>query len=74
VYVEALPQLTNNSAFSPMHVYSPADLKELVQFGRLRGVVVFPEIDLPEHSTSIYSSFPAFGCAIPNPPNPSYRA
>lgn len=43
-YVPELPIITNTSAFSPLHVYHPADLAELVAYGRARGVVVWPEV------------------------------
>lgn len=46
-FVPALPNITNTSAFSPLHVYYPDDLRDLVAFGRARGVIVYPEIDFP---------------------------
>ena len=61
-YVPALPNITNTSAFSPLHIYYPADLAELVAFGRARGVIVYPEIDFPSHSEGLLQSLPEMGC------------
>jgi len=65
-YVEDLPVVSNTSAFSPLHVYYAADLSELVEFGRMRGVMVYPEIDFPSHSQGILASIPEMGCSLPN--------
>ena len=66
-----LPQASNTSAFSPLHVYYPGDLKELVAFGRARGIIVYPEVDFPSHSQVLLASVPELGCLSPGP-NP-YR-
>jgi len=70
-YVEDAPAVTNNSAFSPLHVYYPSDLTDLVAFGRARGIIVWPEVDFPGHSSILLETFPEMGCLLP-PPN-SYR-
>ena len=70
-FVPLLPNISNTSAFSPLHVYYPDDLKELVAFGRLRGIVVYPEVDFPSHSQGLLQSIPEMGC-LTNGPNP-YR-
>ena len=49
-YVPGLPAISNTSAYSPLHVYYPSDLAELVAWGRDRGIVVYPEVDFPFHS------------------------
>lgn len=66
-YVPELPIITNTSAFSPLHVYQPDDLRELVVYGRLRGVVVWPEVDFPSHSQGLLDSLPEMGCLTPGP-------
>ncbi|MHC4376685.1 MAG: family 20 glycosylhydrolase, partial [Planctomycetota bacterium] len=43
-------QLTGNRA------YTPAELRELVEYARVRGVVLIPEIDLPGHSGKLLQS------------------
>lgn len=50
-YVPALPVVSNTSAYTPLHVYYPSDLAELVAWGRDRGVVVYPEVDFPFHAS-----------------------
>ena len=70
-YVPARPEISNTSAFSPLHVYYPDDLRELVAYGRLRGIVVYPEVDFPSHSQGLLQSIPEMGCLLP-PPN-AYR-
>jgi len=48
-YSRRVPQLTLHGAYSPRKVYSPEDVKEIVEFARLRGVRVLPEFDAPAH-------------------------
>ena len=73
-YVPLLPNITNVSAFSPLHVYYPDDLRELVAFGRARGVIVYPEIDFPSHSEGLLQSMPEMGClSAPDKNNNTYR-
>ncbi|CAH2107988.1 unnamed protein product [Euphydryas editha] len=43
------PQLTTYGAYSPAKVYSPRAIREVVRFGRERGVRVLPEFDAPAH-------------------------
>ena len=65
VYIEALPQLTNASAYTALHVYMPDELRALVQYGRERGVLIFPEVDTPAHSSGIRAAIPDWGCRVP---------
>ncbi|KAF9183365.1 hypothetical protein BGZ51_004067 [Haplosporangium sp. Z 767] len=51
VEIKKYPQMTKD-AFSPREVYSQRDIVELVNYGRERGVRVYPEIDMPGHSSS----------------------
>jgi hexosaminidase len=39
-------------AYSPVAVYSAADVRHVVQYGYFRGVRVVPEIDMPAHANS----------------------
>lgn len=48
-YSRRVPQLTLHGAYSPRKVYSPEDIREIVEFARLRGVRVLPEFDAPAH-------------------------
>ncbi|KAF9113746.1 hypothetical protein BGX27_000851 [Mortierella sp. AM989] len=51
VEIKKHPQMTND-AFSPREIYTQADIRSLIKYGRERGVRVYPEIDMPGHSTS----------------------
>jgi len=48
-YSRRVPQLTLHGAYSPRQVYTPEDVREIVEFARLRGVRVLPEFDAPAH-------------------------
>lgn len=50
-YIPGLPIVSNTSAYSPLHVYYPSDLSELVEWGRDRGIIVYPEVDFPFHAS-----------------------
>lgn len=65
LYIPARPEITNVSAFSPLHVFYPEDVRDVVQYGRERGVVVFPEVDLPAHGSILTNVYPGMGCWMP---------
>lgn len=51
------PNLTK-SAYSPRHVYSRKDVQEIIEYARLRGIRVIPEIDTPGHTQALGKIFP----------------
>lgn len=48
-YSRRVPQLALYGAYSPKKVYSPDDIREIVDYAKLRGVRVLPEFDAPAH-------------------------
>ena len=49
--LESAPQLSQG-AWTAEERYSTADVKRIVEFARLRGIRVVPELDLPTHTAS----------------------
>jgi len=47
--VPSLPEMTHYGAYSPEKVYRPEEIKALVEYGRVRGVRLLPELDAPAH-------------------------
>ncbi|CAH1108307.1 unnamed protein product [Psylliodes chrysocephalus] len=43
------PQLSKIGAYSPSKVYSNDDIKDIVEYAKVRGVKVIPEFDAPAH-------------------------
>ena len=52
-----LSNLAKKGSFSPEKMYTKSDLLELVAYGRVRGVDVVPEIDMPAHTLSWGNAF-----------------
>lgn len=48
--IPSVPQLTRYGAYSPHKIYSPNDVRHIVDFAKLRGVRVIIEIDAPSHA------------------------
>ncbi|XP_067665760.1 beta-hexosaminidase subunit beta-like isoform X2 [Haliotis asinina] len=62
----AFPEMSNKGAYNPVtHVYTRADIREITNYARLRGIRVMPEFDSPGHSES-------WGKAITNLLTPCY--
>lgn len=42
--------------------YTQDDVREIVAYAAMRGIMVIPEIDLPGHSRALTAAYPEFGC------------
>eukprot|EP00164_Ancoracysta_twista_P006323 GFYU01008786.1.p1 GENE.GFYU01008786.1~~GFYU01008786.1.p1 ORF type:complete len:600 (+),score=201.97 GFYU01008786.1:95-1894(+) len=58
LHLDSLPDLARLGAYSPDEIYSKADIKNIVEYARLRGVRVIPEIDAPGHTFVMGLAFP----------------
>ncbi|XP_077539498.1 beta-hexosaminidase subunit beta-like [Haemaphysalis longicornis] len=58
LHLEAFPNLTLKGAYSPRHVYSPEDVRSIIEYARLRGIRVIPEMDTPGHTQALGKAFP----------------
>uniref|UniRef100_T1IVE0 Beta-hexosaminidase n=1 Tax=Strigamia maritima TaxID=126957 RepID=T1IVE0_STRMM len=52
------PNLTILGAYSPKHVYTQKVIKDVIEYARLRGIRVIPEIDSPGHTHALGKAFP----------------
>lgn len=42
--------------------YTRADVKHLVEYARVRGITIVPEIEIPGHSSAALAAYPSLGC------------
>jgi len=42
--------------------YTWDEIREIVEFARVRGVEIIPELDLPGHTTGILAAYPEYSC------------
>lgn len=55
------PQMAQYGAYSSEEVYTPEDVKEVVEYARVRGIQVIPEIDAPAHAGNGWDWGPKYG-------------
>ncbi|KAK1393697.1 Beta-hexosaminidase [Heracleum sosnowskyi] len=54
----SLPSLSEKGAYGPEMVYTPEDIKMVVEFGMEYGVRVVPEVDMPAHTATLAEVYP----------------
>lgn len=42
--------------------YTKRDIQDVVEYARIRGVEIIPEIDMPGHTTAILAAYPQYSC------------
>lgn len=67
--IPALPELAAKGAYYPGATYSAADLQQIQQYGAVRGVETFIEVDMPGHTSSIWFSHPELVAAFNQQPD-----
>lgn len=73
IVIPAFPLLAEVGAYSRFHTYTAAQLKELVEYGINRGIVIIPEIDTPSHSSQLVKAYPDIGCLAYDSNNNPFR-
>ncbi|KAJ2777402.1 Glucosamine-6-phosphate isomerase (Glucosamine-6-phosphate deaminase) (GNPDA) (GlcN6P deaminase) [Coemansia interrupta] len=63
------PDLTKNGAYSPSMTYSYDDVKQIIQYGRERGIRIIPEFDIPGHTYIVGNTYPDIMSCLNKQPN-----
>lgn len=61
------PELSQKGAYSPLKVYYPNDIREIVEYGRVRGVRIIPEFDAPSHVAEGFQNTNLVNCLHAQP-------
>lgn len=59
MYSESYPDMTNYTAFSPKEIYTPAIVTDIVNYAKVRGIKVVPELEGPGHFNAL-GNYPPF--------------
>lgn len=66
-YSQRVPQLTLYGAYTPDKIYFPEEIKDFVEYSRIRGVRVIPELDAPSHISSGWQGLEKSNAVQPGP-------
>ena len=61
IVFESYPQMNNYGALAARQLYHPTVVRELVEYGRQRGIRVLPELDSPAHVGNGWQWGPEYG-------------
>ena len=56
--ITSMPELSQKGAYRKDLAYSPEAIKDIQDYGALRGIQVYLEIDMPGHTAAIWYSHP----------------
>ncbi len=69
IEIPGLPRLTSVGAWRTEATgertggfYTARDIREVVEYARLRGVMIVPEIEMPGHARAMLAAYPELGC------------
>lgn len=69
--MDEFPDLKTITSDGSREYYTEEELRDLVEYARIRGIAIIPEIDLPGHSSQLWSKYPdIFGSIDPNTKKP----
>ncbi len=78
IQIKRYPRLTDVGAWRTEHdgsrhggFYTQDEVRDVVEYARLRGIMVIPEIEMPGHATAALVAYPEYACAPPLPAVPT---
>lgn len=52
------PNISKYGAYTEKHIYKNEDIQDIIEYARLRGIRVIPELDTPGHTHAMSRAFP----------------
>ena len=56
----AFLEISAKGAYHPSMVYTPANIRKIIEYARLRGIRVLAEFDVPAHTKALGQAHPEF--------------
>ena len=71
------PDIHLHGSYTPNAIYTPEDVQEVIEYARMRGIRVIPELDTPGHTHAMARAYPnlltpCYGGSPPRPLQPDY--